>query len=49
MTTDPALLSVLQPQRIQDRCDALGRLSDLDLATEVVARALADLLTPCRE
>jgi allantoate deiminase len=29
MPTDPAFLSALQPQRIQDRCDALGRLSEL--------------------
>jgi allantoate deiminase len=28
MPTDPAFLSALQPQRIQDRCDALGRLSE---------------------
>ena len=28
MSTDPALLSALQPQRIQDRCDVLGRLSE---------------------
>jgi len=28
MTTDPAFLSALQPQRISDRCDALGRLSE---------------------
>ena len=30
MTADPALLFALQPQRIQDRCDALGRLSELE-------------------
>jgi allantoate deiminase len=29
MTIDPALLSSLQPQRIQDRCELLGRLSEL--------------------
>ena len=28
MPTDPVFLSALQPQRIQDRCDALGRLSE---------------------
>jgi allantoate deiminase len=28
MTTDPAFLAALQPQRISDRCDALGRLSE---------------------
>jgi allantoate deiminase len=28
MPTDPKYLSALQPQRIQDRCDALGRLSE---------------------
>jgi allantoate deiminase len=28
MHTDPAFLSDLQPQRIQDRCDVLGRLSE---------------------
>jgi len=28
MATDPALLSALQPQRMQDRCDLLGRLSE---------------------
>jgi allantoate deiminase len=28
MPTDPALLSALQPQRIWDRCEALGRLSE---------------------
>jgi allantoate deiminase len=28
MPNDPAFLSDLQPQRIQDRCDALGRLSE---------------------
>ena len=28
MTTDPALLSALQPQRIWDRCEVLGRLSE---------------------
>ena len=30
MPTDPILLAALQPQRIWDRCDALGRLSELD-------------------
>ncbi|MEO8344908.1 MAG: allantoate amidohydrolase [Betaproteobacteria bacterium] len=29
MPTDPALLAALQPQRIWDRCAALGRLSEL--------------------
>ena len=29
MSGDSALLSALQPQRIWDRCDALGRLSEL--------------------
>jgi len=28
MTTDPALPSALQPQRIWDRCEVLGRLSE---------------------
>ena len=30
MATDPSLIAALQPQRISDRCDALGRLSELD-------------------
>ena len=30
MPTDPALLSALRPQRIWDRCEVLGRLSELD-------------------
>ncbi len=30
MATDPSLIAALQPQRISDRCDELGRLSELD-------------------
>src|SRR5258706_7082830 len=30
MAADPQLISALQPQRIWDRCDALGRLSELE-------------------
>ncbi len=30
MAADPQIISALQPQRIWDRCDALGRLSELE-------------------